>query len=128
MRDELADLLAWHRRNELPHLTRLLGRAQAMAPLDLQPNDACALVEEIEARLLAVARQAEPAAAEIALSLDPFQLWAITAHNAVGHEDFTKPKSGQRWDRQAILDALERHGFFERWRDFKAQQQANADH
>ena len=74
LRDELADLLAWHRRNELPHLTRLLGRAQAMAPLDLQPNDACALVEEIEARLLAVARQAEPAAAEIALSLDQTQL------------------------------------------------------
>lgn len=64
---------------------------------------------------------------EIALSLDPFQLWAITAHNAVGHEDFTKPKSSQRWDRQAILDALERHGFFERWRDFKAQRQANTD-
>lgn len=75
LRDRLADLLAWHRRNELPHLTRLLGRAQAMAPLDLQPNDACALVEEeIEARLLAVARQAEPAAAEIALSLDQTQL------------------------------------------------------
>lgn len=64
---------------------------------------------------------------EVVLNLDPFQLWAITAHNAVGHEDFIKPKSGTRWERQAILDALERHGFFERWRDFKAQRQANTD-
>lgn len=61
---------------------------------------------------------------EIALSLDPYQLWAITAHNAVGHENFDKPKSGQRWGRQRILDALTANGFFQRWEDFKAQQSA----
>lgn len=57
----------------------------------------------------------------IVLDLDPFQLWAITAHNAVGHEDFHKPKTSERWPRERILDALKAHGFFERWEAFKAE-------
>ena len=55
---------------------------------------------------------------EVALALNPYQLWAITAHNSVGHHDFDKPKSGERWDRERILEALHRNGFFERWAAF----------
>lgn len=28
---------------------------------------------------------------EVVLSLDPYQLWAITAHNAVGYSDMNTP-------------------------------------
>lgn len=55
---------------------------------------------------------------EVALALDPYQLWAITAHNSVGHHDFDKPKSGVRWDRHQIIAALHQHGFFNRWQAF----------
>jgi len=59
---------------------------------------------------------------EIVLALDPFQLWAITAHNSVGYEDFSKPKSCERWERQTILHALEKNGFFIRWAEFKEKE------
>lgn len=59
---------------------------------------------------------------EIVLGLDPFQLWAITARNAVGHEDFYKPKTAERWSNERILATLTAHGFFERWEAFKAEQ------
>jgi hypothetical protein len=56
---------------------------------------------------------------EIVLTLDPYQLWAITAHNSVGNENFNKPKSGVRWTREIILQALENNGFFERWTAYR---------
>lgn len=56
---------------------------------------------------------------EIVLGLDPFQLWAITARHTVGHEDFTKPKTAERWSNERILASLEAHGFFARWQAFK---------
>jgi hypothetical protein len=45
-----------------------------LAPGDLSPAQACELGEEIRSRLLALAEQAEPAGAELALSLGPAQL------------------------------------------------------
>lgn len=63
---------------------------------------------------------------DICLTLDPYQLWAITAHNAVGFEDFNKPKSGERWSKERILAALESNGFFRRWQAFKANQSQDA--
>ena len=56
---------------------------------------------------------------DICLSLDPYQLWAITAHNSVGNEDFDKPKSGERWAKEKIMQVLEDNGFFTRWNEFK---------
>lgn len=56
---------------------------------------------------------------DIALSLDPYQLWAITAHNAHGYGDFDKPKSGVRWDKEKCMEVLKDNGFFERWNAFK---------
>lgn len=58
---------------------------------------------------------------DVCLSLDPYQLWAITAHNSVGNEDFNKPKSGERWPKEKVMQALEDNGFFTRWQAFKAQ-------
>lgn len=57
---------------------------------------------------------------EVVLSLDPYQLWAITAHNTVRHEDFDKPRTGERWSRERILSELHNNGFFEQWRQYKS--------
>ncbi|MDM0011272.1 DUF6279 family lipoprotein [Variovorax sp. J22P168] len=74
VRDELRQLLAWHRREELPKLAALLQRMQALAPDDVTPAQACELVDAFRVRLLAVAERVEPAAAELARSLDAAQL------------------------------------------------------
>src|SRR6185295_17419252 len=42
VREELRQLLAWHRRDELPKIADLLQQAQALAPADLTPAQACA--------------------------------------------------------------------------------------
>ena len=82
VRDELARLLAWHRRTELPRLASLLGRAEDLAPQDVRPHQACELFDEVRERLLAVAQQAEPAGAELALSLDETQLQQLESKYA----------------------------------------------
>ena len=74
VRDELDRLLTWHRRNELPQWIALLQKAQALAPGDTTPAQACELAQALRGRLLAPAEQAEPAAAELALTLTPAQL------------------------------------------------------
>lgn len=58
---------------------------------------------------------------QMALDLDPYQLWAITAHNAHEGGDFDKPKSGVRSSKEAIMAKLESTGFFARWEAFEKQ-------
>ncbi|MBS0453868.1 MAG: hypothetical protein JSS14_21415 [Proteobacteria bacterium] len=74
VRGELDRLLAWHRRNELPQWIALLQKAQARAPHDNTPAQACELADAMRLRLLAVAEQAEPAGAVLALTLTRAQL------------------------------------------------------
>lgn len=74
VRNELDRLLAWHRREELPQWIALLQKAQALAPGDTTPAQACEMGEAMRTRLLAIAWHAEPAAAELALTLSPAQL------------------------------------------------------
>lgn len=74
VRDELAQLLAWHRQNELPRIASLLQEAQALAPGEVTPAQVCAMGERIRERLLAVTERAEPAGTELALSLTDAQL------------------------------------------------------
>lgn len=56
---------------------------------------------------------------DMALTLDPYQLWAITAHNSVDFGDFEKPHSGERWSKEKIMDKLREGDFFERWEAFE---------
>lgn len=74
MRDDIARLHQWHRREELPRLSALLQQAERMAPADISADAACALVPLARQRLLAVAERAEPAAVTLALGLSPGQL------------------------------------------------------
>ena len=74
VRDELEQLLAWHRQNELPRIASLLQEAQALAPGEVTPAQVCAMTDRIRERLLAVTERAEPAGTELALSLSESQL------------------------------------------------------
>jgi len=74
VRDELDRLLAWHRQNELPRIVAMVQKAQSLAPNDVTPEQTCDMVNEIRTRLLALAERAEPAGAELAVSLTESQL------------------------------------------------------
>ena len=90
VRDELAQLLDWHRRNELPKVVRLLQQAESLAGDDITPAQVCEVGDEIRVRLLAVAERAEPAGAELALSLGEAQLQQLERKYAKVNDDYRK--------------------------------------
>lgn len=90
VRDELRRLLAWHRREELPKLVELLQEAQALAPSDLRPEQACALFDAARLRVQALAERAELAGTELALSLGEAQLEHLARKMADTNADFKK--------------------------------------
>ncbi|MGJ7510603.1 DUF6279 family lipoprotein [Variovorax sp. GT1P44] len=90
VRDELERLLAWHRQNELPKIVGLLQRAQVLAPNDITPEQTCEMVSEIRTRLLALAERAEPAGAELAVSLTESQLQQLERKYVKINADYRK--------------------------------------
>jgi hypothetical protein len=90
VRDELAQLQAWHRQNELPRIAVLLQEAQALAPGEVTPAQVCAMADRIRERLLAVADRAEPAGTDLALSLDNAQLQHLERKYASNNAEYRK--------------------------------------
>ncbi|KQX22147.1 DUF6279 family lipoprotein [Variovorax sp. Root434] len=90
VRDELEQLLAWHRQNELPRIASLLQEAQALAPGEVTPAQVCAMTDRIRERLLAVTERAEPAGTELALSLSEAQLQQLERKYAKINAEFRK--------------------------------------
>ncbi|MEJ8846685.1 DUF6279 family lipoprotein [Variovorax rhizosphaerae] len=90
VREELAQLLDWHRRNELPKFITLLQKAQVLAPDTLTPEQVCAFSDEIRDRLLAFAVRAEAPGATLALSLDDDQFQHLQRKYAKVNEAWRK--------------------------------------
>ena len=90
VRDELDQLLAWHRQNELPRIASLLQEAQALAPGEVTPEQVCAMADRIRERLLAVTERAEPAGTELALSLTDAQLQQLERKYAKNNAEYRK--------------------------------------
>ncbi|WPG38612.1 DUF6279 family lipoprotein [Variovorax sp. EBFNA2] len=90
VRDELAQLLAWHRQNELPRLIGLLQEAQGLASADVTPAQACQLADRVRERLLAVTERAEAASAELVLSLSEAQLQQLERKYAKNNAEYRK--------------------------------------
>jgi hypothetical protein len=74
MREDVARLYQWHRREELPKISVLLQQAERMVPADMTGDEVCALVPPIRLRIAALLERAEPAAVTLALGLQPAQL------------------------------------------------------
>lgn len=90
VRDELQQLLAWHRRNELPKIVDLLQQAQALAAEDLTPEQACEVFDAVRERLLAAAERAEPAGAALAVGLSNSQLQQLERKYGKLNADYRK--------------------------------------
>lgn len=90
VRDELAQLLAWHRQNELPKVIALLQEAQGLATGEVTAAQACGVADQIRERLLAVTERAEPASTELALSLGESQLQQLERKYAKNNAEYRK--------------------------------------
>jgi hypothetical protein len=90
VREDLARLHAWHRREELPRVAQLLQRMERLMPADIRPEQACALVDDLRERGLALAAHAEPAVVTLATSLKPEQLQHIRAKYRKNNEKYVE--------------------------------------
>lgn len=115
VREDLASLLAWHRQTELPQIAALLQKAQALAPNDVTPAQACAFTEDIRARLLAVAYRAEVPGAELAVSLEGAQLQTLERKYAKNNADYASD-----WLRRTVAKQQDKRydQFLDRNEDF----------
>lgn len=113
VRDELAQLLSWHRQNELPRVLGVLQEAQTLAPRDVSAAQACRMADQIRERLLAVTERAEPAGTELALSLTDAQLQQLERKYAKNNAEYRKewldrsPAEVQEKRYEKFLDRLE---------------------
>lgn len=115
VKEQLAQLLAWHRRNELPKLIALVQKAEQMAPNDVTPAQVCAFTDEVRARLLAVAMQASRPGAELALNLGDAQLQQLERKYAKNNADYV----GEWLDRSPTKQHQKRYDeFLDRNEDF----------
>jgi hypothetical protein len=90
VREELAKVHAWHRTQELPKIAELLARAEQLAHGPVTPQQACALVPEAQARLLAVSDHAEPAVAALATTVTARQLRHLERQYAKKNTEFRR--------------------------------------
>lgn len=88
VKEQLAQLLAWHRKNELPKLLALVQKAEQMAPNDVTPAEVCAFTDDVRARLVAVAKQASQPGAELALGLGDAQLQTLERKYAKNNAEY----------------------------------------
>lgn len=111
LRSDLAQLHKWHRETELVKMADLLQRVQQLAPMDTTPEQLCGLFADARERFDVLARQAEPATAALALTLEPAQIKHMEAHfekgNAEWRRDWVSGNRGERRERR-LKSSIER--------------------
>jgi hypothetical protein len=88
VKEQLAQLLERHRRNELPKLLALVEQAAALAPSDVTPAQVCAFSDEVRNSLLATALDASQPGAELVLGLGDAQLQHLEAKYAKNNAEY----------------------------------------
>lgn len=92
VKEELVKLHTWHRQTQLPAYMETLQKVQKLLPGDVTAPTACAIVDDIRRKLLAVSEQAEPAVGALADTLRSVQLTQMERkfekNNATFREDY----------------------------------------
>ncbi|MGH8848234.1 MAG: DUF6279 family lipoprotein [Polaromonas sp.] len=88
VKDGLTQLQAWHRQTQLPGYIDALQKLQRQMPSDMDAGTACALFADLRRKLIAVADQAEPAAAAVVGTLGADQLVQLERRFALGNAHF----------------------------------------
>ncbi|MGI4776990.1 MAG: DUF6279 family lipoprotein [Janthinobacterium lividum] len=111
VRDQLAQLLERHRRNELPKILVLLERAERLAPDEITPAQVCGFSEAIRDRLLATALDVSQPGAELASTLSAEQLQHVESKYAKVNAEYADDwldRSVERQHRKRYDAFLER--------------------
>ena len=103
VRQDLKDLQAWHKAEQLPAYIALLQRMQNMAPNDVSTAQVCAVTQDMQNSFIGLLRRVEPAAAQLATSLKPEQL----AHMRQRY-DTTNQEWRDEWITLSAEDRLKR--------------------
>jgi hypothetical protein len=104
VKSELGKLQAWHRQTQLPAYIETLQKLRQQMPADMDAAAACTLYADARGKLIAVASQAEPAAAALAGTLQADQLVKLERRFAKGNaeyrEDFIDGSAKARRDKR----------------------------
>jgi len=96
VRADMAELLAWHRRTQLPATADLLRRWQAMATADIGAADACREWAQVRGLLDTLAQQAVPALARLASTLTAEQIVELQRSQRQDNDAFREANSAVR--------------------------------
>ena len=111
VKDQLAQLLERHRRNEMPKVLALVENAERLAVGDVTPAQVCAASDALRDSLLATAVDASVPGAELALGLGDAQLKQIEAKLAKNNAEYASDwldRSIERQHRKRYDTFLER--------------------
>ncbi|WP_291912755.1 DUF6279 family lipoprotein [Limnohabitans sp.] len=89
-KEAIDKLYQWHRREELPGYAALLQRTADLSAGSVQPEQLCRVVDEVQARLDTLMRQAVAQAAPVAMALGPRQLSHMARHWEEQNEEWEK--------------------------------------
>lgn len=90
VREDLARIHRWHRTQELPQVARLLQGLERLAPGDVTAAQACAVVDQVNERIDALAERAEPAVATAVSGFTAEQLLHMERKYQKGNADFRR--------------------------------------
>lgn len=90
VREDLARLHGWHRKQELPLVADMLRNLEPVVTADMAPAQACSQVPAIRERVNAILDRGEPAAVTLAISLAPAQLVHLERKFERNNRDFLK--------------------------------------
>jgi len=92
VRDSLAALQAWHRRNELPAYAELLRQMQRLASGPVTPQQVCDVSDQIRMRVQSLGEQAAEGMSRVVPTLQPEQLRHLAQqfdkHNQTWREEW----------------------------------------
>jgi hypothetical protein len=76
-KEMLRNLHQWHRQTQLPEYVLLLQKIRTQISKDIQPEQACSVIAEVQESLIAVLQHIEPEAGQFITQLKPEQLQNI---------------------------------------------------
>lgn len=77
VKDTLRQLHQWHRQTQLPEYVSLLQKMRAWAPHDIQPEQVCAVTQDMQNSFVSLLHQVEPEATKLISQLSESQLQRI---------------------------------------------------
>ncbi len=90
VREQLTQLMAWHRQSELPKVAALLQKSQGLLANNVTPAQACELFNEVTVMVDAVIEKALPGVADLAPTITTQQLGAMQKKQQKINADFSK--------------------------------------